>query len=197
MKIERKLGRGGLLGNLKGQAGVYAVASQLCLRGHIPFFPAVDQGVDLVIGNGIRIQVKCAHLIQSKHGLKGGKGYYIGGAYGFNLRRGVWDKSTNRTSRREIRSYEGVADFFVLWGIDEDRFWIVPTSVKNRAIWFGAENYNGSNNSSYTEAMKKRRQAEYENRWDLLDVNAVVESVTLTVPSAGEYPIEIEPQEKH
>lgn len=174
------LGRGGTLGNLKGQAGVYAVASQLCLLGHVPYFPAVDHGVDLVIENGLRLQVKVACLTYPDCGRSGRnqKGNYLGGAYGFNLRRGVWEKEGNRMSRKESRDYKGVADFFVLWGMDENRFWVVPTSIKNRVIWFGrVEHPNGSNNASYTDALKAKRIADMENRWDLLDTGVVKELI--------------------
>jgi lambda repressor-like predicted transcriptional regulator len=37
-----------------------------------------------------------------------------------------------------------------------------------------------------------REVLQYEDRWDLLDVNAAVEGLTLTVPKPGEYPIEID-----
>lgn len=192
MTRETKLGRGGKLGNLKGQAGVYAVAAQLCLLGHVPYFPAVDHGVDLVMDNGLRLQVKVACLTYPNCGrINGSSGNYLGGAYGFNLRRGVWEKKNNRMSRTESRRYEGVADFFALWGIDENRFWIVPTSVKNRVIWFGrAEHPNGSNNATYTNAIKQKRSLDYESRWDLLDVNAVVSDLTVTVPAPGSYQFE-------
>ncbi len=163
---------------------MYAVASHLCLRGYIPLEPSVDFGVDLMLDNGLRLQVKVAHLTypdrmpkqKGNFGIRGGSilGGYRGGAYGFNLRRGVWDRSSNRWKRNESGTYHGVADFFVLWGIDENRFWIVPTSVKNRVIWFGrADHPNGSNNATYTSALKQQRSLQYENRWDLLDLNSV------------------------
>ncbi len=189
MKNESKLGRGGKLGNLKGQAGVYAVASRLCLLGHVPFFPGVDQGVDLVIENGLRLQVKVASLTYPQCG-KGPNKNYLGGAYGFNLRRGVWEKEGNRMSRKDSRRYDDVADFFVLWGMDENRFWIVPTSLKNRVIWFGRGDHpNGSNNVTYTSAIKQARCLQYENRWDLLDVNTVknlIESSVLVPAPKGD-----------
>jgi hypothetical protein len=186
-KLDRSSGggRGGKRGALLGQAGVHAVASQLCLRGYVILHPEVDYGVDLMLDNGIRLQVKVAHItyqqssLTNNTGARGGQtgSYFQSGAYGFNLRRGVWEKEGNRMSRKECRTYEGVADFFVLWGIDENRFWIVPTSVKNRVIWFGrADSVNGSNNATYTNALKQKRSEQFENRWDLLDVNSVVQS---------------------
>ena len=191
MKPEIKLGRGGTLGNLKGQAGVFAVASQLCMVGHIPSFPAVDCGVDLTIENGLRLQVKTAHITYSK------ARFYPHGSYIFNLRRGVWDHTTNRASRREYGTYAGVADFFVLWGIDEDRFWIVPANIKNRNISFSRLGHvSKANSRAYLKQIQDERLAAMEDRWDLLDVNAVVNQVTIAVPKPGIYPISISEQEK-
>ena len=181
------LGRGGTLGNLKGQAGVYAVASRLCLLGQVPYFPGVDHGVDLMIANGLRLQIKVACLTYPQCGRssRNRTGNYLGGAYGFNLRRGVWEKDGNRMSRTESRDYRDVADFFVLWGMDENRFWIVPTSIKNRVIWFGrAEHPNGSNNASYTSALRKSRCEQYEDRWDLLDLDSSAKQIVESVAPA-------------
>jgi hypothetical protein len=49
---------------------------------------------------------------------------------------------------------------------------------------------------SENEQFNARRLADMEDRWDLLDVNAVVESMAITVPKAGEYPVEISVKEK-
>lgn len=185
---DKKLGRNQGRGALIGQAGVYAAASQLCLRGQYPLFPAVDKGYDLMLDNGIRIQVKMAHLTYPKCGVRtgptvgvrggSGKGNYLGGAYIFNLRRSARVRENSGWKRGDFRRYEGVADFFILWGADENRFWIVPTSVKNGTIFFGRlEHPNNSNNSSYTNALKLHRNAQYESRWDLLDVNSTVEAM--------------------
>lgn len=112
-------------------------------------------------------------------GVRGGtvRGNYLGGAYGFSVRRGEW-KGAEAIYRKDKKGYSDVADFFVLWGIDENRFWIVPTSIKNRTIWFGKVSHpNNSNNFSHTNKLKEDRIAQYENRWDLLDMNAAVETL--------------------
>lgn len=159
---------------LQGQAGVYAVASQLILRDHTPMFPAVDVGADIILSNGLRIQVKSARLTSGKY--HGNGGNYKSGAYGFCVRRGEY--RNNRWTAKSKTGYAGVADFFVLWGINENRFWIVPTSITNRTIWFGRrDEQNVSNNFSYTNKLKEDRIAQYENRWDLLDMNAAVETL--------------------
>ncbi|MGH9424321.1 MAG: hypothetical protein ACRD3J_30390, partial [Thermoanaerobaculia bacterium] len=43
---------------LQGQAGVHRVLSELILRGHRPYTPSADTGVDILLGSGVRVQVK-------------------------------------------------------------------------------------------------------------------------------------------
>ena len=45
--------------NELGKAGEYRVAAELLLRGHSIYMPSVDNGVDLVIDDGVTIQIKC------------------------------------------------------------------------------------------------------------------------------------------
>src|ERR1700692_4998210 len=90
---------------LQGQAAVWRVASELAMRGHVPCFPGLDVGYDLVLDNGLRLQVKCGTL---KH--RETKYRNIG--YCFNLRRGAWDSNTKRYSGKIRRSYSEVADYF-------------------------------------------------------------------------------------
>jgi hypothetical protein len=103
---------------LQGQAGVYQVASQLCLRGFNPHFPAVDIGADLVVDGGIRIQIKAAHLRLDK--------VYPQGAYWFKLGRTA---IRHRTQVWEAVNFTDFCDFAVFWGIEQTRFWIVPASA--------------------------------------------------------------------
>lgn len=106
---------------LHGQAGVYRVASKLCLMGLNPYFAAVDTGTDILV-EGCRVQVKSAHLSQ--------RGPYPNGAYWFKLgrttirkRRQVWENVT----------FSNFCDFVVFWGIDHDRMWVVPASDVDNA----------------------------------------------------------------
>src|SRR5437867_747185 len=106
---------------LQGQAGVYQVASQLCLRGYNPMFPCVDHGADLVLEGGVRLQVKAGKLRYSK--------VYPQGAYWFHIER------SRLINRRQIGvkidDWTVICDFAVFWGIDENRFWIVPAPELN------------------------------------------------------------------
>jgi len=178
---------------LQGQAAVWQVASQLALRSHNVLFPGLDEGYDLQLDNGLRLQIKSAHL--KIHG----KSFQHPG-YSFAIRRGAWDGLDKRYKRSAKRSYSEVADFFVLWAIDENRFFILPTKGAGQSIWFTHKGYESkSQNREASGRITKQRLAEMEERWDLLDINSVqeiVDSSTITFPEAGAYPVEFELKEQ-
>ena len=100
-----------------GQAGVYRVASELALRGIGVYFPSVDIGVDLMTERGLRLQVKTATLRERKQGI----GYFIG--FGWN------QKGSAQKPQRRPRSYSEEVDLIIIWGVDENRFWIAPSKL--------------------------------------------------------------------
>lgn len=105
----------------QGQAGVYTVAAQLLLRGHGPSFPAVDIGYDLIADGCVKVQVKCAHLTFTS-------GYGESGCYAFKLATRTVVKSKMRMINAP-RVFSEECDFVALWGIEENRFWIIPAAV--------------------------------------------------------------------
>jgi hypothetical protein len=159
---------------LQGQAGVWTVAAQLAIRGHVPMFPGVDYGFDLAMENGLRLQIKTARLTCSR---KRGVDYP---RYSFNLR--SYKAKYNKGVVSKPRDWTIVADFMVFWGIDDNRFWIVPTSEipKGQGTIMFAQNdplpydktgrWSGGKNYRYEAVMKKK--IAYEGRWDLLDLNS-------------------------
>lgn len=155
---------------LQGVAAVWQVASQLALRGHNVLFPGLDEGYDLKLESGIRLQIKSATITYKNDG------YQRSGAYGFGIRRGAWDrkaKAYNRSKHEGFRPYSEVADYFVLWGVDENRFFILPTTHKAKAIWFTRRGaVSQSRNKALFDKLAEERRAQYEDRWDLLDLNA-------------------------
>lgn len=156
---------------LRCKAAEWAVASQLALREIVPMFPPVDLGADLILENGVRLQVKCASLRINNRGMQD-VNHNLG--YLFDLRRGAWFSTERRYKKTGLRPYSEVADYFVLWGIDENRFFIVPTSVKKSTIWFSKLGYvSKSSNRSLYDKITAQRLAETEDRWDLLDVNSI------------------------
>jgi hypothetical protein len=122
----------------QGQAGVYTVAAQLLLRGVNPSFPAVDCGADILTDWGTRVQIKCSHRRPSRWG----------GSYHFVLTSGVTlyvGKNGHKKASlhdREPRAYSNECDFFVLWGIEDNRFWIIPSLLldgKTSAVMVGKD----------------------------------------------------------
>jgi hypothetical protein len=100
-----------------GRAGEHAVATQLLLREIAPLWPSVDLGFDLMTKSGCRIQVKCAHFYNHPDGPR----------YHFPLpkMRRV-PKSDTETQLIPKKSFAQTCDFVVFWGIEQNRFWIVP-----------------------------------------------------------------------
>lgn len=122
--------------SLTGQAGVWAVASQLALRGLIPHFPGVDFGYDVMVDGGIRIQVKAARKQPKRQGW-GAKVYW------FKMWKPAYASGNNKIHRGRPRDYSSDCDFVVFWGIDENRFWIVPATLisKTCSIVLGPEGF--------------------------------------------------------
>lgn len=108
-----------------GQAGVHAVAAQLLLHGISPCFPAVDIGADIVTADGIKVQVKSARI---RHQKLHGKPMHRYGAYWFKLSTRIKVRAGFRiTQERRIFSEE--CDFVVLWGVEDNKFWVVPAAL--------------------------------------------------------------------
>jgi hypothetical protein len=188
-----------------GQAGTFRVASNLLLRGHVPSFPSVDTGVDILLDNGLRIQVKSRSLMEHPG--------YPEGAYPFSM------KENNRNGKRD---WTGIVDFLIFWGINEDRYFIVPASEASYNFWIrpkentrlcvspetmrtlhdkgmtmdeigiqlGVSRQTVSRNifkaSKYNSPNGNRHLASYEDRWDLLNLNKVLSAVEAQVLQAGE-----------
>lgn len=107
---------------LQGQAGVFRVASELLLRGFNPQFPAVDCGADLVVDGGIRLQVKSGHLRYNSN-------IYPQGAYWFKLTKGPTVHGNHGIRPRTPRVFSVESDFVIFWGIEQHRFWVVPSAL--------------------------------------------------------------------
>jgi hypothetical protein len=109
-----------------GQGGVYRVVSELIFRGHAPYIPvADDHGVDVLLPTGIRIQVKTARL----HTRKGRHKYGVTEMSGYWLSLGWTQSGRVHTPIRRKLKYSDECDYFVIFGVDEQRFWIVPSFI--------------------------------------------------------------------
>jgi len=105
-----------------GRAGEYAVAAQLLLRDTLVLWPAVDQGFDLETENHCRLQIRCGHLTNSD-----GRASQH---YTFQLRKRKPVPISNTVAKLvPQRPFVEVCDFVVFWGIEQNRFWIVPPAL--------------------------------------------------------------------
>lgn len=156
---------------LRTKAAEWAVASQLALRGHMPLFPPVDAGYDILLDSGLRLQVKSASLRQNNLKLTSIQKNF---GYFFDLRRGAWMSKEKKYRKSNLRNYSEVADFFVLWGIEENRFFIAPTNHERQRIWFSSKGATSkSQNKRIFDQITEDRVREFEDRWDLLDVTSI------------------------
>lgn len=160
---------------LSGMAGVFAVCERLCRYGYTPFIPSVDFGTDIMLDNGLRIQVK------SSSGCK--HPAYPLGVYQFSLRQSARNKWRNHVGNNPYESGDGLAhvqetnDFLVLFAVPERRFFIVPVSAVNSEMI-----YIVPKDSPVLQRVKNpspstigRRLMQYEEAWYLLDVDAQVQ----------------------
>ncbi len=104
-----------------GKAGEHLVTGELLKRGMMVHMPVVDDGVDLVAGGRIRVQVKTRKSVRER--------------LGFNFTVGV-KRETGPAKLKKIRAKTmdqmfGHVDVVIFVGLDENssRFWIIPISV--------------------------------------------------------------------
>jgi hypothetical protein len=149
-----------------GAAGVYAVASRLSLMNHTVYIPSVDEGVDIMLGNGLRLQVKCGRY----HNDPRTSGRYHILAPG---RVKKYHKGENRDVRR---SYAGVVDFVIYWAIEENRFFVFPAAALTSGVWIPSKIDTFKNLAKKTKTFSAPLIREFEEAWHLLDVDAQVEA---------------------
>jgi len=147
---------------------------------HTVYFPSVDEGVDIVLGNGLKLQVKCGRYHNDPR--TSGR-YHI-------LAPGRVKKYQKGRDRDERRSYAGVVDFVVYWAIEENRFFVFPAGSLTSGVWIPSKLDTFKNLAKKTKTFSAPLVREYEEAWHLLDVDAAVESidnqVTAAVKNEGE-----------
>lgn len=97
-----------------GRAGEHRVVSELLLRGFHPLLATVDDGIDIILGNGPTIQVKTSRSPR----YQGDKPIY---PFGF--------QSTRWEGGRSVKRGRMLADFAICWCVPPDRFYVIPRSV--------------------------------------------------------------------
>ena len=134
-----------------GQAGVCRVMAELILRGHAPCVPAIDVGYDLVIENGVRLQVKTGTIRKVNN--------TSGPAYKFVLTQSQKIIRNGKEGSVGInRVWSDVCDFVILHGVTENRYWIIPAAMMDGCSSVFAPGLNTPCRKDYTEteAIKMR-----------------------------------------
>lgn len=147
-----------------GIAGELRVRSELLLRGISAATYDFDSGADIVLDSGLRIQVKtCMNPQQDK------KSYSW--RYSFNIRqrqvrRGSDGKYTKEFVRRD---YSDTVNFFVLWCMKDNLFYIIPEKEMGQKISIvisTPDKYRKYKKHSDKKSVSKWEK--YKNAWDLL-----------------------------
>ncbi len=102
-----------------GLAGEFRVMAKLLLEGFNPAKSYLQDGADLVLDNGLRLEVKTSHraTIPPNSSKKGRRR-----TYNFNI-----------TDRHRKRTQE--CDFFILWCVDDDTLYVIPSDkVSNTCV---------------------------------------------------------------
>ena len=102
-----------------GIAGTHRVISELLLRDVQVSQPVVDIGFDLITAHGVRIQVKASRISTRQ---------YKDGAYYFSPTRRYY-KEEGKRLHKDDRVPSDEYDFAIFWGIEQNRFWIVPSAL--------------------------------------------------------------------
>ena len=112
-----------------GLAGEFRVMSELLLRGHNPAKSYLEDGADLILENGLRVEVKSAHLMPQEHVRERyapdhyrriGKSMTPIPKYQFDMTQGH-----NKPSK-SLHDY----DYLICWCINDDWFYIFPCELK-------------------------------------------------------------------
>jgi len=139
--------------NKIGLAGELRVMSELLLRGHNPAKSYLEQGADIVLENGLRIEVKSGHRCHYYYKRWEGNNREERKYYLFTLQGGARQQPQNLIE----------CDFVVLWCIDDDCFFIIPkANIIGRAV--------GIYDTSDKSRSNRGKHSQYKNRWDLLEV---------------------------
>jgi hypothetical protein len=123
-----------------GLAGELRVMSELLLQGHNPAKSYLDNGIDLFLETGKKLQIRSGHIRKTDR-------------YEFPVnkqRYGVHKKKELHIS----------IDFLIIWCINDNEFFIFPREiVKNKATICIVPNKIRKRNSWYEQ---------YRNKWELL-----------------------------
>ena len=116
--------------NLIGIAAEYRVISELILRGHSPCRPLSPKRADLILENGLRVEIKGSKWYPEKNG------------YQCDLTLGHGRKKPD----------PGFYDYLIAWCIDDNVFYIIPAGKIKASSKLSISLSSKSKYSPYREA---------------------------------------------
>lgn len=128
-----------------GLSAEFRVMSELLIRGHNPAKSYLDNGADLILDNGIRIEVKSAH--RNNYRKKNVKPP----CYLFSFLGG----SRNKKVMKDF-------DYAICWALNDDLFYIIPSKEIN-----GIAVQITDTSNKYRK--DKSKYSKYKNAWKLLE----------------------------
>lgn len=134
-----------------GIAGELRVMSELLLRGYNPAKSYLDGGVDLILENGLKIQVKTAY--------PSGKD----GVYHFGFMRKSTKVKDGKWVGKEVANND-LVDFIICWAAGTDNFWTIPSGILRGKSGIGVKPMN----QKVYKHPKVNKYEIYANNWNLL-----------------------------
>jgi len=138
-----------------GKAAELRVASELLFHGFVPSLTLENSEIDIILTNGIRIQVKGSTLTT----WKGAAPRYV-----FNFK--GWKRDENGVRRFEKHNLKNI-DFVILWAIEDNLFFIFPVGEIRKRYSYSI---------GFTPRTRTKRRGKncdlfmkYENKWNLLN----------------------------
>ena len=125
-----------------GIAGELRVMSELILKGYNPAKSYIDDGIDIILQDGIKIQVKTS-IRKAKENSK-----TLG--YRFQVRKGNLKKVVDPST---------YVDFLICWGVADNIFWIIPAKNIGKRSCI---------HITYPKIYKKTIWEKYQDRWNFL-----------------------------
>lgn len=132
---------GGLKSGQLGLAGEFRVMAELLLRGHNPAKSYLEYGADIVLENGLRIEVKSARQYDKR----------FKKTYHFSI-------ATGHSQKKVDNSH---FDFLVCWCADDDVFYILPQKSVPSSAKFSLSISSDSKYFPYREAWDLLKEGRY------------------------------------
>ena len=103
--------------------------------------PSTDSGIDLILGNGKRLQVKSSMKADATY------------SYTFNF------KSYHKKEGYYIPHNLKEVDYIVLWAVNDDVFFIIPSEIIRSKLSV----------KMWTDTHRETKYTKFRGRWELLN----------------------------